>query len=85
VAALISSFGGFLVVRGPWSEGIVVGAATALEAFIVIAWQMALERPVSLGPFEVSVRALATALATLAVLSTARRWQQRALRRGFRR
>ncbi|MGD8329260.1 MAG: rod shape-determining protein MreD [Acidobacteriota bacterium] len=82
VAALIATFGGLLVVRGPFPEAVVTGGAAMVEGLIVIAWQAMLERPVSLGPIDVVVRAVATAAATLAVLSTARWWEQRALRRG---
>lgn len=85
VAALIATFGGLLVVRGPFPEALVAGGATVVEALIVVAWQAMLERPVSLGPVDIVVRAVATAAAALAVLSTARWWQQRALRKGRRR
>ncbi len=81
VAGLIAAFGGFLVVRGPLPEAIVVGAATALEGLIVEAWQMMLGRPVSIDLFDVAIRAVATAIAAFAALSALRRWEQRALRR----
>lgn len=85
VAAAIASFGGLLVVRGPISEAIVSGAAALLESLLVVTWQVLLESPMSLGPFDVAVRTAATALATLAVLWTAHWWEQRRLRRGRRR
>lgn len=81
VAALIASFGGLLVVRGPLPEAAVTGVAAALEGLIVIAWQVMLGRPVSLGPLDLAVRAAATGAATLVVLWTARRWERRALSR----
>jgi rod shape-determining protein MreD len=81
VAALIATFGGLLVVRGPLPEAIVAAAAAVIESLIVVAWQAMLERPLSLGPIDLGVRAGATALATFAVLSTARWWQQRARRK----
>jgi len=82
VAALIASFGGLLVVRGSLPEALVTGGAAVVEGLIVIAWQAMLERPMSLGPVDIVVRGVATAAATLAVLSTARWWEHRALRRG---
>ena len=81
VAALIAAFGGFMVVRGPLPEAIVVGAATALEGLIVMAWQMMLGRPVSIDLIDVVIRAVATAIATFAALSALRRWEQRASRK----
>lgn len=84
VAALIAIFGGWLVVRGPLPEALVVGAAGILEGLIVVAWQAMLGRPVSLGVFDLLVRAVATAAATLIILSAVRRWEQRALRKGHR-
>ncbi len=79
VAALIASFGSLLVVRGPFPEALVAGGAAALESLIVIAWQIMLERPVSIGAADVIVRALATAAATVVILSTVRWWERRAL------
>jgi rod shape-determining protein MreD len=84
VAALIATFGGLLVVRGPLPEALVVGAAGILEGLIVVAWQAMLGRPVSLGLFDLLWRAVVTAGATLIILSAARRWQQRALLKGHR-
>ena len=63
------------------SEAIVVGAATALEGLIVMAWQMMLGRPVSIDLIDVVIRAVATAIATFAALSALRRWEQRASRK----
>lgn len=80
-AGLIAAFGGFLVVRGPLPEAFVVGAATALEGLIVIAWQVMLGRPVSIDLVDVVIRAVATAIAAFMALSAFRRWEQRALRR----
>lgn len=85
VAAVIASFGGLLVVRGPIAEAIVTGAAALLESLLVVTWQVLLESPMSLGPFDIAVRTTATALATLGVLWTARWWEQRRLRRRRRR
>jgi rod shape-determining protein MreD len=84
VAALIATFGGLLVVRGPLPEALVAGAAGVLEGLIVVAWQAMLGRPVSLGLFDLLLRAVAAALATLAILSAARRWKQRSLLAGHR-
>ncbi len=86
VAAVIATFGGLLVVRGPLLEAAITGVATALEGLIVVAWQVLLGRPVSLGPVDLLVRATATGAATMMILYTGRRWQQRALikRRGGR-
>ena len=84
VAALIATFGGLMVVRGPLPETLVVGAAGILEGFIVVAWQVMLGRPVSLSLFDLLLRAAATAAATLIILSAARRWQQRGLLKGHR-
>jgi len=81
VAGLIAAFGGFLVVRGPLPEAFVVGAATALEGLIVIAWQMMLGRPVSIDLTGVLIRTVATAVAAFAALSAIRRWELRALRK----
>ncbi len=81
VAALIATFGGLLVVRGPLPEAIVVGAAAAAEGLIVVAWQLMLGRPVSIDLIDVAIRAVATAVAGFAALSAARRWEQRALRK----
>lgn len=83
VAAAIAAFGGLLVVRGPLPEAFVVGAAAALEGLIVTAWQVLLGRPASINVIEVALRAVATAVATLAVLSAVRRWELRALRKGY--
>lgn len=80
VAALIATFGGLLVVRGPLPEALVVGTATMLEGLLVVAWQAMLERPGSLGLLALAVRAGTTALAALAILTAARRWQERARR-----
>lgn len=84
VAALIATFGSLLVVRGPLPETLVVGAAGILEGLIVVTWQTMLGRPASLGLSGLLVRAVATAAATLIILSAARRWEQRALLKGQR-
>jgi len=84
VAALIATFGGLLVVRGPLLETLVVGASGVLEGLIVVGWQALLGRPVSLSLFDLLWRAASTAAATLIILSAARRWEQRALRKGYR-
>lgn len=85
VAALIAAFGGLLVVRGPLPEALLVAAAATFEGFLVVAWQMMLERPVSLGLVDIVWRAAATSAAAFAVLTAARRRELRARRRGFRR
>jgi rod shape-determining protein MreD len=77
VAALISTFGGLMVVRGPIPEAAVAGTAAVLEGFIVVAWQAMLGRPVSLGPIDLVVRGVATGAAAVLVLTTARWWQRR--------
>jgi len=84
VTALIATFGGLLVVRGPLPEAMVVGGASMLEGLIVVAWQAMLGRPVSLGLLDVVWRGVITAIAAFAILSTARWWSQRSLRRGRR-
>jgi len=86
VAAIIATFGSLLVVRGPLPEAVITGMATALEGLIVVAWQVLLGRPASLGPIDLFLRAAATGAATMMILYTGRRWQQRALikRRGVR-
>ena len=82
VAALIAAFGGWLVVRGPLPTALVVGVVGILEGLIVVAWQAMLGRPVSLGLFDLLLRAVATAAMTPIILSTAHRWQQRPLLKG---
>jgi rod shape-determining protein MreD len=82
VAAVIASFGSFLVVRGPLLQALVTAAATFVEGLIVAFWQAMLGRPVSMGPLDILLRAVATGIATALLLAAARRWQQRALRRG---
>ena len=72
-------FGSLLAVRGPLLEALITGVATALEGLIVIAWQVMLRRPVSLGPIDLLVRAVATGVATMVVLYIGRWWQQRGL------
>ncbi len=86
VAAVIATFGGLLVVRGPLLEAAITGVATVLEGLIVVGWQVLLGRPVSIGPVDLLVRTAATGAATMMILYTGRRWQQRALikRRGGR-
>lgn len=79
VAAVIAMFGSLLAVRGPLLEALITGVATALEGLIVIAWQVMLRRPVSLGPIDLLVRAVATGVATMVVLYIGRWWQQRGL------
>jgi len=81
VAALIASFGSFLVVRGPLPEAVVVGIASLLESSIVVAWLVLLERSSSMSGLSITGRAIATAVATAAVLSAARWIQQRRKRR----
>jgi len=82
VAAVIASFGSFLVVRGPLLQALVTGVATLAEGLIVAFWQAMLGRPVSMGPLDIVLRALATGIATALLLAAARRWQQRALQKG---
>jgi len=72
IAALIASFGSFLVVRGPLPEAVVTGLASLLESSIVIAWLVLLGRSTSVTGLSITGRAVATAVATAAVLSTAR-------------
>ena len=79
VAAVIATFGGLVAVRGLLLEAAITGVATGLEGLIVVAWQVLLGRPVSLGPVDLLVRAAATGAATMVILYTGRRWQQRAL------
>lgn len=85
VAALIAGFGGLLVVRGPLPEAVLVATAATVEGLLVVAWQMMLERPVSLGPLDIAWRAALTAAAGFAVLTAAQRNEQRSRRRGYRR
>ncbi|MCH7824621.1 MAG: rod shape-determining protein MreD [Acidobacteria bacterium] len=86
VAAVIATFGSLLVVRGPLLKAAITGVATALEGLIVVAWQLLLGRPASLDAVDILVRAAVTGAATMVILYTGRRWQQRALikRRGVR-
>ena len=81
IAALISSFGSFLVVRGPLPEAVVTGIASLLESSIVVAWLVLLGRSTSVSGLSITGRAIATAVAAATVLSTARWLQQRRKRR----
>lgn len=81
VAALIASFGTFLVVRGALPQALVTGAAAALESVVVIAWQAMLGRPLSMGPIDIAFRAVATGVATVFVLALARHLGRRRQRR----
>jgi rod shape-determining protein MreD len=81
IAAVIASFGSFLVVRGPLPEAVVTGLASLLESSIVIAWLVLLGRSSQVTGLSISGRAIATALATAAVWSVARWAQQRRKRR----
>lgn len=85
VAALIGGFGGLLVVRGPLPEALLVAAAATVEGLVVVAWQVMLERPVSLGPLDIVWRTALTSVAAFAVLTSAHRRGQRSRRRGYRR
>jgi rod shape-determining protein MreD len=81
LAALIASFGSFLVVRGPVPEAVVTLIASLLESSIVIAWLVLLGRSSQVVGLSITGRAIATAVATAAVLSAARWLQQRRKRR----
>jgi len=81
VAALIASFGSFLVVRGPLPEAVVAGITSLLESSIVVAWLVLLGRSSQVAGLSITGRAIATAAATAAVLSAARWVQQRRKRR----
>lgn len=81
IAALIASFGSFLVVRGPLPEAIVTGIASFAESAIIVAWLVLLEQSSAVVGLSITGRAIATAVATAVVLSTARRIQQRRKRR----
>jgi rod shape-determining protein MreD len=82
VAALTSSAGNLLVVRGPMMQALATGAAALVESLIVVAWQAMLVRPASLGLVEIAIRALATGAATAALLLAGAWFRQRQLRRG---
>jgi rod shape-determining protein MreD len=82
VAAIIASFGSFLVVRGPLLQALVTGVAALGESLIVVFWQAMLGRPVSMGPLDIVIRALATGIVTALIFAVVRRWQQRVRRRG---
>jgi len=77
IAALIASFGSFLVVRGPLPESAVTAIASLLESSIVVAWLVLLGRSPQVTGLSITGRAIATAVATAAVLSAARWLQQR--------
>ncbi len=81
IAALIASFGSFLVVRGPLPQAAVVGIASLLESSIVVALLVLLGRSSSMSGLSITGRAIATAVATAAVLSAARWLRQRRKRR----
>ena len=85
VAALIAGFGGLLVVRGPLPETLLVAAAATVEGLVVVAWQILLERPVSLGPLDIAWRVALTSAAAFAFLTAVQRREQRARQRGYRR
>ena len=81
IAAVIASFGSFLVVRGPLPEAVVTGIASLLESSIVVSWYVLLGRSSSVSGLSITGRAIATAVATAAVLSAARWLQQPRKRR----
>ena len=81
VAAIIASFGSFMVVRGPLYQGVVSGAASLGDGLIVAAWLAMLGRAQSLSPLERPLRALATGGMAAFVLWSARWWERRMMRR----
>lgn len=81
VAAVISGFGSFLVVRGPTPEAAINAAASLLEGTIVTAWIVLLDRTPTQGLVGGVTRAVATAVASALVLGFAARLRARAARR----
>ncbi len=81
VAAIVTSFGSFMLVRGPLYQGVVAGGATLGDGLIVAAWLAMLGRPQSLSPLELPLRAVATGGTAAFVLWSARRWELRMMRR----
>lgn len=76
VAAVVSSFGSFLVVRGPIPRASLAGVASLAESLIVVAWMALLGQP-SMSPVNLPSRALATGVAALVYLVAVRRLRQR--------
>ncbi len=79
IAATIAMFSSLFVLRGPLSGGMITGLAVIIEGLIVMAWQLSLGQPASFGLGDISLGAAATSTATMLVIYTGRKWQQREL------
>ena len=79
IAATIAMFSSLFVLRGPLSGAMITGLAVIIEGLIVMAWQLSLGRPAPFGLGDVSLGAAATSAATMLVVYTGRKWQQREL------
>ena len=79
VAAIIAMFSSLFVLRGPLSGAMITGLAVIIEGLILMAWQLSLGQPTSLGLGDVSLGAAATSAATMLVIYAGRKWQQREL------
>jgi rod shape-determining protein MreD len=79
VAATLAMFSSLFVLRGPLSGAMITGLAVIIEGLIVMAWQLSLGRPTSFGLGDVSLGTAATSAATMLVVYTGRKWQQREL------